>query len=255
MRPNKERLNSTLTVYGRKAVIEAFQTPSLHIDKLHLARSNKANQQLSELQAWCEQRGVPVVFHERRELSRISRNGKQDQGVAADIFCAKLQVFDDWLASPPGRIDELRIIALEGVTNPQNLGMTIRSCCGAGVDAIFLSSRRSSSLNPLVIKASAGTAYSAPLVICADLIAAVTTLTGRGVKAYVLRADASHSLFASDAPKAGVFVLGNETDGVTEAMQDAATNSLSIPMQQPVESLNVAVSAALVAYLICQPEH
>lgn len=250
-KPDQRRLNKTLTIYGRNPVFEAFRTPSLTIDRLHLARSNKPSRQLADLQSECEQRGIPVVEHDRKALSRISRNGKQDQGIAADIFCPQMQAFNDWLDDSEQPLGKLRVIALEGITNPQNLGMCIRSCHGAGIDAILLSSKGSSSLNPLVIKASAGTAYTAPLVLCADMPAAVAALAARGANAYVMRADADQCLYDESAPTTGVFILGNETEGVSDLMSQIASQSLGIPLREPVESLNVAVTAALVAYAVC----
>lgn len=223
----------------------------MSIDRLHLASSNKPNRQLGELEQQCEQRNIPVLYHDRLALSRISRNGKQDQGVAADIYCPQMQAFDDWLESAESALSTRRIIALEGITNPQNLGMCIRSCVGAGIDAILLSTKGSSGLNPLAIKASAGTAYSAPLILCDELTTAISQLSEHGVNSYVLRADANQSIYDAGAPSAGVFILGNESNGVSEQMSRTASGSLCIPLSEPVESLNVAVTAALVAYAIC----
>ncbi len=244
------RLQQTITVYGRNPVLEALSNSNLQIDRLHLADSNKPGPAIQRLLDLAHERGIEVVYHSRRELSRISRNGRQDQGVALDIFCATTKSFDSWLIETADHAAELSMLALEGITNPQNLGMCIRSASAAGVGAILLAGKGSSGLNPLAIKASAGTVFNAPLVYCRDIHGAVRALQQHGCRVFTLAADAEQSIFALPTPCAGVFVLGNETEGVSAEMHDISTQALSIPMRNQVESLNVAASATLVAFHI-----
>ena len=122
--------------------------------------------------------GVPVREHSRTTLSRISRNGKQDQGVALDIHCPEF-------ATPEalfGKIDgpAIRILALDGITNPQNVGMIIRAAVAGGMDAILYPQRGVAALGPLVIKASAGVIFRAPIVRCDHLQAALEMAQNRG---------------------------------------------------------------------------
>ncbi len=243
------RLQRTITVYGRNPVLEALNNPGLHIDRLHLADSNKSGTSIQQMLDLAEQRQVDVVYHSRRELSRISRNGRQDQGVAVDIYCPTTMSFDTWLQDTPAGVSNLSIIALDGVTNPQNLGMCIRSASAAGVDAILLAGKGSSGLNPLAIKASAGTVFNAPMVYCRDIFGAISSLQSLGCRVYTLAADAQISLYDLPQSSKGVFVLGNETVGVSSELQ-AISEALSIPMRNQVESLNVAASATLVAFHI-----
>lgn len=244
------RLQQTITVYGRNPVQEALSNSKLHIDRLHLADSNKAGSAIQHMLDLAQQRHIEVVYHSRRELSRISRNGKQDQGVALDIYCPTTMSFEHWLNETSQKASKLSMLALEGVTNPQNLGMCIRSASAAGVDAIFLAGKGSSGLNPLAIKASAGTVFNAPLVYCQDFADAMASLQDLGCGVYTLAADAETSLYDLPKPCAGVFVLGNESVGVSRELQATSTQALSIPMRNQVESLNVAASATLVAFHI-----
>ncbi|MEM8499577.1 MAG: RNA methyltransferase [Pseudomonadota bacterium] len=252
-RPNGDkssRLQQTITVYGRNPVLEALNNPGLQVDRLHLADSNKAGSTIQQMLGLAARRDIEVVYHGRRELSRISRNGRQDQGVALDIYCPTTQSFDAWINQASTSASDLSLLALEGVTNPQNLGMCIRSASAAGVDAIFLAGKGSSGLNPLAIKASAGTVFNAPLVYCRDFVDAMASLKHLGCRIYTLAAAADHSLHDLVPPCHGVFVLGNETSGVSPELKSISTHSLSIPMQNQVESLNVAASATLVAFHI-----
>ena len=137
---------------------------------------------------------------------------------------------------------------LDGITNPQNVGMIIRSCCAAGINAIFYPKRSVAALGPLVIKGSAGTLFNAPIIQCEDARLTAQSLQARGFDIAVLDSHAEMSLFDFKPEKPTVYVLGGETDGVDTPLKNAANGSLRIPMTNNVESLHVAVTAALVAF-------
>jgi 23S rRNA (guanosine2251-2'-O)-methyltransferase len=235
-----------LTVYGRKAVLEALCDASLAPRTLHLARSNRAAAIVNELRELAERRDVAVREHSRAELSRISRNGRQDQGVALDVHCPRMQELEDFLAA--GATARSALLALDGVSNPQNMGMALRSATAAGIDGILYADRGNPALGPLVIKASAGTVFRAPLLRCTDIAAAATHCMAAGYTLYRLDASAPVSLFDTTFAERALLVLGGESDGISPALRDLQGTDLSIPMASGVESLNVAVSAALVAY-------
>ena len=83
----KSFYDQLITVYGRKPVLEILEDNSIEIFRLHLAESNRSGGIIEEIQQLAKQRGVEIYFHNRQALSRISRNSKQDQGVACDIHC------------------------------------------------------------------------------------------------------------------------------------------------------------------------
>lgn len=236
-----------LTVYGRKPALEALQDDSLVCHCVHLAHSNREAGIIAEIRQLADSRGIPVKLHPRDELARISKNGKQDQGVAVDIVCPAFRSLEAYLESLPGLAPQ-RLLALDGISNPQNLGMIIRSAAAGHIDAIIWSRKGNAALGPLVIKASAGTLYRAPLLLCPALPQALRDCQARGAQICTLTADASLSLFEHRPAGHCVYVLGNETDGVSKEVRQAADTPLSIPMGNGVESLNVAVTASLIAY-------
>lgn len=236
-----------LTVYGRKPVLEALRDSSLDCHTLHLADSNRDSGIVADLLAAAGARGVAVKRHSREALARISRNGRQDQGVALDIVCPGFRQLDEYLAGLP-QLPPQRLLAMDGVTNPQNVGMIVRSAVAGDIDGLLWAHKGTAAPGPLVIKASAGTLYRAPVLRCAELPDALAQCQAQGVEVCTLAADAPDSLF--DYRPAGhcVYVLGNETDGVCADTAALANRSLSIAMANGVESLNVAVTAALIAF-------
>lgn len=248
--PDKRTRRSLLTVYGRNAVLEAMSDPSLHCQTLHLASSNRSGGSLRDITALAERLHIDTRHHTREALARISRNGRQDQGVALDVFCPKMRDLADFVAAID-QVQCVRLLALDGVTNPQNMGMAIRSATAAGVDGVLYADRGNPALGPLVIKASAGTVFRAPLLRCASILDAMHLLVDSGFALYRLQAGSARSLYANTAiASRSVFVMGGETAGVSEAVQALTGTNISIPMANGVESLNVAVSAALVCYAL-----
>jgi 23S rRNA (guanosine2251-2'-O)-methyltransferase len=81
---NKWHPQNGLTLYGRKPALEALANRALEIAQLHLADSNRPGGIIAQIIAQAESRNIPIQYHEKQALSRISKNGRQDQGVALD---------------------------------------------------------------------------------------------------------------------------------------------------------------------------
>ncbi|PCJ92996.1 MAG: 23S rRNA (guanosine(2251)-2'-O)-methyltransferase RlmB [Porticoccaceae bacterium] len=235
-----------LTIYGRKPVLEALLNPEIPCYRLHLADSNKPGGIIKQIITLAEQRGVEIVHHSRQALSRISRNSKQDQGVAADLECPNHQLFDDFIASPPK--GNYSLIALDGITNPQNLGMIIRSVTASPCCGILLPQKGTAAISPLVIKASAGTLFKSTLIHCDSLEQALPKLKKIGAQCCTLSSHSKQTISEFQVQAPVVYVLGNETEGVSKTVSALCTHHIQIPMNNGVESLNVAVTASLLAF-------
>ncbi len=248
----KRLYDGMLTVYGRKPVLEALQTENIDVFRLHLADSNRDGGVLNDILSLAKQRQIEVVYHNRKELARISRNGKQDQGVAADLKSANYQscqsFIEDWNKSDPKSRKPFTLIALDGITNPQNLGMIIRSIAASPCDGLLLPDKGCANISPLVIKASAGTLFHCPILRCNTLTHALIDLQAIGARVCTLSSHSDQTLNNFVPGSSVIYVLGNETEGVSNAVMKCSDISVRIPMNNGVESLNVAVTAALVAF-------
>jgi len=240
----KSFFNQLITVYGRKPVLEILEDSRIQIFRLHLAESNRGGGIIQQIQQLAEHRAIEICFHNRAELSRISRNSKQDQGVACDIHCPGYQDYHQALSNNISGT----IIALDGITNPQNLGMIIRSVTASPAEALLLPSKGTADISSLVIKASAGTVFKGNILRCDKLPQALVEFKQKGYQICTLSSHQSVPLqsFSPQAPI--VFVLGNETDGVSAEVAALSDHRIGIPMANDVESLNVAVTAALIAF-------
>ena len=239
----KRFFDSLITLYGRNVAVEVLRDPSVEVHKLHLSKSNRMDDTIREIIDLAEMRGIEIKYHAKEALSRISKNSAQDQGVAIDVkahnYRSVMQIGSDL----PGAF---RLLALDGINNPQNLGMIIRSAAASRIDGIVLPKKNSTKLSPLVMKASAGTLFKIPIYYC-DTLEEIRGLENTAL--ITLSSHASEDIYTLRIPERAVFVLGNESEGVSEAIMRASTHSVSIPMHRGVESLNVAVTAGIVSFL------
>ncbi len=241
----KRFFEKVLTIYGRNAVLEALEDSSVTVHKLHFSKSNKPALALKQMEAIAKKRGIEVVYHDKQALSRISKNAKQDQGVALDIVLEHFGNEEDFLANN----ESYRIFALDGITNPQNLGMIIRSAAAGNIDAIILPTKGAAQISPLVIKASVGTLFKMPIIKTADLAKTLRHFKEEGADLYTLSSHAQKSYKEQHYGDKTIFVLGNESEGVSKKVEKIGNESIAIPMNRGVESLNVAVTASLLAFL------
>ena len=246
-RQKKAFFSQLLTIYGRKPVLEILNDNSVNCYRLHLANSNKPQGIIREILSVAEGRDVEVFYHERQALSRISKNGKQDQGVCLDIFCPQFSHVKDHIANHSSA-KLTRLLAIEKVTNPQNLGMIIRSACAGAIDGILIAQKGCARLDSLVIKASAGTLFKAPLILCDDLSDALSRYQQQGTVVVGLTGNGQQSLSSIEEQQTTIFVVGNETDGISQSLLAQCDKTAYIPMKNQVESLNVAVAASLIAF-------
>lgn len=239
----KRFFDSLITLYGRNVAVEVLRDDDVQVHKLHLSKSNRSDETIEEILALAQMRGLEIKYHTKESLSRISKNSAQDQGVAIDVVSRNYRSASKIETDLP---DSFRLLALDGINNPQNLGMIVRSAAASKIDGIVLPRRNSTKLSPLVMKASAGTLFKIPIYYCEDL----SDILGlKNTAIITLSSHAPDDIHSLKIPNRAIFVLGNESEGVSEAVTKASTHSVSIPMYRGVESLNVAVTAGIVSFL------
>ena len=241
---SRDLFRNLITLYGRKPVLEVMSDPKIEVFRLHLADSNRDAAIIGEIRKLAAERGVEIVMHSKQELSRISKNGRQDQGVAVDVNTGRYRSISELPGQP------LELIALDRVTNPQNLGMIIRSIAASPMHGLLLPRKGSAKIDPLVFKASAGTLFKARIYHCESLSEGLAHLKQQGCEIIGMDGAASTSLNALPASgdRTRVFILGNETDGLGADTLAACDLTAAIPLENQVESLNVATVATLIAF-------
>jgi 23S rRNA (guanosine2251-2'-O)-methyltransferase len=232
-----------ITLYGRKPVLEILLDPDSSIFRLHLAESNQRGDTITQIRKLAQKRDIDIITHPKEALSRISKNARQDQGVAIDISPPKYQSVEQASDSAG------QLLALDGITNPQNLGMIVRSVAASPMNGLLLPKKGCAKIDPLVHKASAGTLIKSSIYHCPTIESGLKSLRSKGYQLIGLSGGVDRSL--GDIGNANgkiVFVLGNETTGISEPVLALCDELACIPLGSGVESINVAMAATLVAF-------
>ena len=175
----------------------------------------------------------------------LAGNGRHDQGVLADVVAPRMEPVGEFLDRLSG--GPARVLVLDRLTNPANVGMILRSATAAGLEGVLLPRRGLPAIDPLVVKASAGVAFRAPVLRAATVEEGCAALAEAGFGVFGLDAGGS-SLLTADLPARVALVLGNETSGLSASVRPLLAGLLAIPMHAGVESLGVASAGAVAAF-------
>ncbi|MEC9071732.1 MAG: 23S rRNA (guanosine(2251)-2'-O)-methyltransferase RlmB [Myxococcota bacterium] len=191
--------------------------------------------------------GVPVRTVPSDQMRQRS-GGRGGARIGADLKVAPCPGIEA-LRGTPG-VSSV-ILALDGVTDPHNLGAILRSAAAFGVDAVVVPRDRSAPLNDAAIRASAGAVAHVPLERVTNLARTLRQLKDQGY--WVLGADAGQGqdLWRADLTGPIVFVLGAEGSGLRQGVAKACDLRINLPMPGKVTSLNVSVFAGV----LCAEAH
>jgi TrmH family RNA methyltransferase len=183
---------------------------------------------------------VPVTTTTEAAFAKLAF-GDRAEGLVAVVRAPSLRLAD--LSLP----EDALVMVVEGVEKPGNVGAVLRSADGAGVDALIAASPRTDLANPNVIRASAGTIFTVPLA-AAPTADVLTWLRERGLRVVAARVDAKRTYTEADLTGPVALAFGSETDGLTAVWGGDDIESVRLPMHGVADSLNVSVSAAILAY-------
>ena len=192
-----------------------------------------------------------VLRREPTEALDRKAQGQRHQGVLGEGGAFAYAAIEDLEASLRARGDAALFLALDGVTDPHNLGAILRSAAGAGVDGVILPERRSAAVNETVIRASAGTAGRVPVCRVVNLGRALDELKEAGAWIYGLAAgEGSRSYLDEAFDRPTVLVMGAEGEGLHLKIRERCDGLLHIPMPGGIESLNVSAAAAVALFRV-----
>lgn len=233
-----------ITVYGRKPVLEALTDVDLRVDKVVVA-DGLSGGPIREILDAARARDVPVQRASAQRVKVLAGNGRHDQGVLADVVAPRMATVAEFVSALGD--GPAAVLVLDRLTNPANVGMILRSATAAGLDGVLLPRRGVPSIDPLVIKASAGVAFRAPVLRSTTVEDGVEALRAAGFTIIGLDAGAG-SLLDAELPERVALVLGNETHGLSDTVTPLLDGVLGIPMWAGVESLGVASAAAVASF-------
>jgi 23S rRNA (guanosine2251-2'-O)-methyltransferase len=248
-RRDRQRGETEIVVFGRHPVQQAFASNGARVLEVELARSVPADERRS-LRTLAERDGATFSEVSRAALDRFTGAPRHDQGFGARVRLLRVVEIEAFVEAAKGRAARRaqRLLALDGVTNSQNVGMVVRSVVGAGLDGLLWPLSGQPWVNGLVVRAATGAIFDCPILRCETLVAGLALLQAGGFEVVGLDAAGESSLFARPPAHRALYVLGSESSGLSSDVTGLVDAIVSIPMAGPTESLNVAVAAGLVCY-------
>jgi 23S rRNA (guanosine2251-2'-O)-methyltransferase len=181
----------------------------------------------------------------REELDRKT-NRAVHQGLGLQVPPFEYAHPDDLLAAAQNSGEPPLLVALDGVTDPRNLGAVVRSAAAFGAHGVLLPGRRSAGITAVAWRTSAGTAAKLPIAIAPNLTRQLKSWAAEGLMIAGLDADGSVDIDGLNlATDPLVIVLGSEGRGLSRLVRETCDVTVSIPMAAGVESLNASVAAAV----------
>lgn len=140
------------------------------------------------------------------------------------------------------------ILVLEDIQDPGNVGTVFRTAEAAGVTGIILSGGCADPLSPKVVRSTMGAVFRVPFIVRDNLPEEVRSLEEAGINCYAARLDESSEYDKCELDQPCALLIGNEGNGLSKEITDAASHGIYIPMSGKTESLNAAISASILAY-------
>ena len=240
-------------VIGRNAVLEALRC-GVPASTLYVAARIEHDDRTREIIRLAGIHGLNLMEADRLEMDRIARSSNH-QGVVMKAQPFQYSSLAELVerADKKSRAMEAANSALDGVTDPQNLGAVIRSAAAFGANGVILPERRSASVTAAAWKVSAGAAAHMPVARVVNLTKAIESLKERGY--YSVGLDGGGDALVGETgfeTDPLVVVLGSEGNGLSRLVRETCDSIAGIPMSNMVESLNASVAAGITLYSVAR---
>lgn len=229
---------------GRNPVAEALRA-GIPATALYVAHGIDLDDRVTEAVRRAGDRGLAIMEVSRTELDRLT-GGVLHQGLGLQVPPYAYTDSDDVLAQAVDRPGTPLLVALDGVTDPRNLGAIVRSAAAFGAHGVLLPERRAAGMTATAWRASAGTAARLPVAKVTNMTRMLKRCQAEGLLAVGLDADGELALDDLEvAVDPLVVVVGSEGRGLSRLVGETCDMRVRIPMAEAAESLNASVAAAV----------
>ncbi|GHF74362.1 23S rRNA (guanosine2251-2'-O)-methyltransferase [Amycolatopsis bartoniae] len=243
-RSREKKAEGPEIIAGRNPVVEALRA-GVPGTTLFVALNIEADDRVNEAVRLAADKGISILEIPREELDRKT-NRAVHQGLGLQVPPFEYTHPDDLLATARDSGEPPLLVALDGVTDPRNLGAVVRSAAAFGAHGVLLPGRRSAGMTAVAWRTSAGTAARMPIAVATNLTRQLKAWADEGLMIAGLDADGSVDIDSMDlATDPLVIVLGSEGRGLSRLVRETCDVTVSIPMAAGVESLNASVAAAV----------
>ncbi|HWG27850.1 23S rRNA (guanosine(2251)-2'-O)-methyltransferase RlmB [Actinospica sp.] len=249
--PYKANRQISELIAGRNSVVEALRA-QIPATTLYVATQIDIDERVRESLTLATQRALPILEVSRQEVDRLT-DGAIHQGIALQIPQYSYAHPDDLVERAQDAAEAPLIVALDGVTDPRNLGAVIRSAAAFGAHGVVVPERRSAGMTAGAWKTSAGAAARIPVAQAGNLTRALEAYQKQGLLVVGLAASGTMDLADLQAgADPMVLVVGAEDKGLSRLVEQTCDLTVRIPIAAATESLNAGVAAAIALYEVAQ---
>ena len=232
-------------VLGRNPVLECLRA-GVPATALQVVIGSTSDERVAEAVHLAADAGIAILEVPRNDLDRIS-GGALHQGIALQVPPYEYAHPDELLQEASESAGPGLIVALDGLTDPRNLGAVVRSVGAFGGHGVVVPQRRSAGMTAVAWRTSAGVAARLPVARATNLTRTLREYATAGFMVAGLDAEGSVTLDEFElANDPLVLVIGSEGKGLSRLVRQTCDVTVSIPMAGPVESLNASVAAGVV---------
>ncbi|MBL1114644.1 23S rRNA (guanosine(2251)-2'-O)-methyltransferase RlmB [Streptomyces sp. 110] len=246
--PRRGGKGSNELVVGRNPVVEALRE-GVPANTLYVQQFIDSDDRVREALKFAADRGgIHLMEAPKAELDRMT-NGLNHQGLVLQVPPYEYAHPEDLSAAAFDEGEDPLIVALDGVTDPRNLGAVVRSVSAFGGHGVVVPERRAAGMTAGAWKTSAGTAARTPVARATNLTRTLEAYQKAGLTVVGLAADGDvelQDLEVLDGPV--VIVVGSEGKGLSRLVGETCDLRVRIPMPGGAESLNAGVAAGVVLY-------
>ena len=233
--------SNTRLIHGFHPITARLRHDPESVKEIYLD-SNRQDRRVKDLLRLADQAGARIVAVEHPRIEGMAPNARH-QGVVARVDARQkaihLDDVLDTLEEPPF------LLVLDGITDPRNLGASLRVADAAGVHAVIAPKDRAVGLTDVAMKAASGAAETVPYVMVTNLARTLRELKERDIWVVGTAGEASEDLYTAQWPVATAWVMGAEGDGMRRLTRETCDALVHIPMAGSVDSLNVSVAAGV----------
>lgn len=239
-------------VVGRNPVLEAL-TAGLPVKAAYVAEGSERDDRLRDIFRFTAENSISLLQTTRAELDRLT-GGAVHQGVALQLPVYDYAHPDDLLAAAINdSTREALVVALDGITDPHNLGAIIRSAAAFGAHGVIIPERRSASVTAVAWKASAGALARVPVARATNLNRTLSDYAKAGFTVVGLAGEGETDIGGVPGVAGPLLlVVGSEGAGLARLTRERCDLLARIPITGETESLNASVAAAIALYEVAR---
>ena len=241
-------MDKKIEIYGIRSIIEAIES-SKDISRVYLLKSNSHKSSLfKSLVSLLENNNIKYSFVPKEKFKKFEN--KNHQGAVAILSPIKLLSIEELISVTFSKISSKTYLLLDGITDARNFGAIIRTAVASNVDGIIIPQNNSAPVNSDVIKTSSGGVFKIPIARVNNIKDAILHLNSIQINIISLSEKANKTIYDYNFKESTAIIMGSEEKGISKGVLSLSNETLKIPIDSKIDSLNVSSAFSAVAFEI-----